>query len=237
MPKGFLPNQDLALLAWARHFGEMISISPESWGLSGAQAAEFVGLTDDFAASLALCEPGVRNKSSVVGKNTARTAMKALARSLAFIVKGQTQVTDAQRIELGLSPRVGASSAIPRPADAPAVSVETVRGSVVRVRLSDASVMRRGRPPGTAGAIVMTCVSDQTPDTNAAWRFFDTTSETTIEIPFATSIEPGTRVWVRAAWVNPTLQRGPMSEPVYTHLQFGCALPVGSVQHVMARAA
>ena len=227
MPKGFLPNQDGALLGWARHFAATISISPETWGLSGAQSAEFASLTDDFAANLLLCEPGVRSKGTVAGKNGSRTSLKERARSLALIVKGQTQVTDAQRVELGLSPRMATASSIARPVDAPNVRVQSVRGSIVRVRLSDATVLRRGRPPSVAGAILFTFVGEQPPATRDGWNFFDTTSETTVEIAFPTSIAPGSKVWVQAAWLNPTLQRGPRSEPICTHLQFG-AVAIGS---------
>jgi hypothetical protein len=237
MPKGFLPNQDAVLLAWSRHFAKMISVSPESWGLSGAQAAEFSGLADDFAASLALCEPGVRNKASVRGKNDKRTALKERARSLALIVKGQPQVTDAQRNELGLAPRVSASAAIPRPASAPSVWVESVRGSIVSVQLFDANVVRRGRPPQVAGAILLTYVGDQPPATDGAWSFFDTTSETSVEIRFPASTPPGAKVWIQAAWMNPTMQKGPRSEPIFTHLQFGTVSLGRGAQHPATLAA
>src|SRR4051812_23694687 len=104
MPKGFLPNTDMALLTWATTFANRINLSPESYGLSPAQAADFSVLRDRYADTLSACAPNVRNKTAVLAKNTARTILKQRASQLSSIIKGQ-DVSDAQRAGLGLNVR------------------------------------------------------------------------------------------------------------------------------------
>src|SRR5688500_7404626 len=98
----FLPVRDAALLAWSLNFGSKITLTPTLFGLTAAQATQYMAAHNLFGTTLGACDSGERSKSSVAEKNSARAALKSLARLLALLVQG-AGVTDAQKLELGLT--------------------------------------------------------------------------------------------------------------------------------------
>src|SRR4051794_22900338 len=118
MARSFLPDSDGALLAWSANFSALISAGPVPLGLTAPMAASYATLHADFATKLAAVDPGVRNKMAVSQKNSSRLSLKNQARLLASIINGQATVTDATRIELGLTVKAHPAP-IPPPSDPP----------------------------------------------------------------------------------------------------------------------
>lgn len=86
-------------------FSKQISLSPEVYGLTEAEASEYAALHEAFATALrAATAPGRKCASLVAGKNTARVPLVAMASRLAKRIDGAA-VTDEQRINLHLSVR------------------------------------------------------------------------------------------------------------------------------------
>ena len=140
---------------------------------------------------------------AVSEKNDARTALKNSARLLATIIQGQATVTDAQKIELGLTVR-SAPSRIPRPADAPALDIVSVERRTVHLRLHDATdASRRGKPAGVAGATLFSFIGPTPPSNPNDWKFEGNTTRTTFDVTFPDSVAPGTQVWVCASGERP----------------------------------
>ncbi|HQY87960.1 MAG TPA: hypothetical protein PK402_04835 [Tepidisphaeraceae bacterium] len=184
-----------------------------------AQQFEVVQVELELAYRKAV-EPETRTKPSVTGKNSARDAMKQAARPIVSIINGQTNLTDAQRIELGLTvPRQ--RSRISAPDVAPMIEVTEVSGHIVRLRLRDTVVARRGRPEGVAGANVYCFAGEIPPKGLTQWTFFGNSSSRDFEITLDESIPPGTKVWLTACWYNPRGMNGPACDPVNTVVQFG----------------
>jgi hypothetical protein len=232
MPKGFLPNADSALLHWCRNFAERIAIDPERLGISPALSADFAAKTEAYATAYqAAAEPGTRSRSLVMTKNDCRAALRAAARHLAQLVKGQADVSDAERVTLGLAPRTtGHAAPIARPAAAPSLSIVAVTGHRVRVQLFDPGSPRRGRPAGILGAVLFShatppSLSAGTPPADVRdWRLEGHTTRTTVTLSFPSDLPPGTEIQLTARWLNPRLQPGPAARAVTTHLGGGCSL-------------
>jgi hypothetical protein len=94
----------------------------------------------------------------------------------------------------------------------------------VRLKLRDITVVRRGRPPGVAGAVVFSFVGATPPTSLADWRFEQNTSKTSLEINFPATVPPGARVWFTAFWFNPRAQNGPASAPTGINIPGGMAM-------------
>ena len=220
----FLPNKDAALLAWSLNFSTKITATPTAYGLTAAQATAYDAVHDAYSAALAACDPGERSKSLVSAKNDARTALKNSARLLALLVQGTASVTDAQKVELGLTVRQQPSP-IPPPADAPALDVVSVSGRTVRIRLHDSTdAARRGKPAGVFGATVLSFVGAEPPSTATGWKFEGNTGRTTFSVVFPESVAPGAKVWLAAFWFNGSKESGPACAPVGTNVQFGSSM-------------
>jgi hypothetical protein len=218
---GFLPNTDAALLAWSLNFSSKITATPTAFGLTAALATAYQTVHATFATALAACDPGERNKQTVVTKNTARSNLKTQARLLANLVEGTASVTPAQKYDLGLNVRVPPTP-IPAPDSSPTLKVMSVNKWTVSIRLSDAvDSARRGRPIGTTGASVFSYVGPTPPSTIGDWKFEGNIGRTKFDVNFDNSLAPGTRVWLTAFWFNGRKQAGPACDPVATNLQGG----------------
>ena len=218
---GFLPNTDARLLAWSLNFSTLITATPTAYGLTTAQANTYRGLHNAYATALAACDPSMRTKMAVATKNTARNNLKANARLLANLVNGTASVTNAQKLQLGLTVKAKPTP-IPPPSAAPALDVMSVAGWTVKVKLHDtASGKKRGKPPGVSGASVFSFVGPAAPTNISAWTFQGSTGRTSIDVEFANTLAAGTTVWLTAFWFNGRKQSGPACSPVSTNLPGG----------------
>lgn len=220
MGTSFLPRTDAALLAWANNFLAVAQAAPATYGLTAAQCTDFGTLVTAYAAALAACDPGIRNKAATVTKKQARVDLEQSARLLAMLVQAQASVTDAQKIKLGLNVRAMPTRR-PVPDTEPGLRVVSVFGQTVKIRLFDKMAGRRGKPPGVIGASVFTYVGPVAPQNIAEWAFRGNWGTTSIDVAFASDLPPGTLVWFTACWFNGRKQSGPACAPVYTHLAGG----------------
>lgn len=219
---GFLPTKDAALLAWSLNFSTRISASPITYGLTAALATSYQTLHTSFANALAECDPDERNKILVAAKNAARTALKTQARFLNDLVQGTSTVTDAQKLELGLTVRQQPTP-IPPPASQPGITILATMGNTVKLRLFDLTdSANRGKPAAVDGASVFSFVGAVAPTEEAEWNFEGVTSKTKIDIVFPETITPGAKVWFTAFWFNQRKQNGPAATPI------GCNIPGGA---------
>lgn len=223
MPREYLPSTDARLLAWLKNFATLLGEDPILYGTTAASAASFGQLVDSYETNLTKAsDPITRTRAAVADKNDSRDRAKSSARLLASVVQGQPDVTPAMKINLGLTVRDVAPTPIPRPTFAPELTVTTVSGNAVTVRLADPrNPTHRGRPEGVAGATLLGHVGEVPPAQAGEWTYqFNTSAmEATVEFPVGTP--PGSRVWVLAFFYNPRSQSGPAGMPAGAHTQFG----------------
>jgi hypothetical protein len=104
MSRSFFGRTDHDLYMGSGSFAVKINASPESYGLSALQAAEYQALSDIYRACYVVAiAPGTRTVGTVSAKNDAREKLRVAAGNLARIIRGTSSVTDAEKIALGLS--------------------------------------------------------------------------------------------------------------------------------------
>lgn len=102
----FTWTNDAELSMGSKAFSEQISASPEAYGLTSEMAEAYAARHAVFAqAVLAIGNRGTKTSAMVAGKNDARRALVEMASKLGKIISGTPSVTDAQRVNLGLSVR------------------------------------------------------------------------------------------------------------------------------------
>jgi hypothetical protein len=217
----FLPSTDAALLAWSLNFNTLINATPTAFGLTAAQATSYGALHTAYSTALAACDKAIRTKSAVSTKNQAKVNLKANARLLANLVNGTSTVTNAQKLSLGLTVK-SKPSPVPVPSDAPGLDILSVNAWTVKIKLHDSSSSaKRGKPPGVTGASIFSFVGATPPNDMGSWTFQGNTGLTKIDVAFANTNAPGTKVWITAFWFNGSKQSGPACAPVSTNLQGG----------------
>jgi hypothetical protein len=221
MGRSFFGRTEAELYAGSIHFSQKISLDPAAYGLNQRHA-------DDYAAANALWvaaydaarEEQTRNRILVAAKNAAAQKIRLLSAELARIINGTSSVTDVQKLDLGLSVRTKPARIGP-PTQRPRVEVLSVVGRTVTLRFHDAA--RRGKPAGAAAAWVYTFVGETYPTDANQWRCQGAATRAKYAITFPGFVPGGQPVWIRAAWVNPRQEAGPMSVPITTNLQGGGA--------------
>ena len=222
MPTNFLPNKDAGLLAWATNFSTRITATPVAYGLVAAQATAFTGVLSPFSAALTTAtNPATRTRSAVAAKDAAKKPLQALARDLARVVNAFPAITNAQRIDLGLTPRSGTVSPIQPPQNAPVLEVVGAVGRLLKIRLRTAGSTRRGFETGVAGATIFSYVGTTPPADISLWRFEGSTTRSSAEVEFSPMVPAGSQVFLTAFFFNPRAESGPACQPVSAYLAGG----------------
>jgi len=213
----FIPRRDTDFLAWQKNFSTRLSSDSVAFGISPADAAALAILSDSFAAALSLAiEPGSRTRPNIATKNSARAELATRARQLARRIQSDPAVTDAQKIDLGLTPSSAAPPAGGPPRSRPILSVRPLTGGRARLRLADAeSPNHRGKPPGTVGAILFVKIGGAMPTLTQDYSYagMATTAIHTIQLPPEAHCQ---EIWITARWFNLRGEEGPQAYPART---------------------
>lgn len=223
----YLPRREAELLSWTKQFSAAILTEPgpEAYGVSLAEAADYAAVVAAYAQAFQRAyEPSTRGPASVQAKKTAKKRVIALSRSLANLVGAQPGLTSTQRLELGLGPghrEAHRRQPIARPDFAPTVFVSGIEDGYVRLCLTDQETTGRKRPAGVYGALLFYYVGERLPGIVTDWAFGMSTKATRFGFTLprkwgGSHVQPGTKVWLAACWLSPTLEPGPMSVPIYT---------------------
>ena len=224
--KDFFPERESEMLAWARNFAAHISDQPQDWSLTPQQVAEYDALVLAFEESMRIAgAPSTRTKVTVERKNALRREVEQASRRLARQVGAQPHITAAQRAVLGLKSRPARLSRVAGPQLAPQLTIDSVQGNVVTLRLRDASGQRqRGLPADVQNAMVFSYVGATPPVGQNGWMGRGVTTRTKVPIAFGPDVAPGAKIWFSAMWCN-RRGRSPGATPVSIHLQQGVCLP------------
>ncbi len=228
-----IPTKDSALVDWSTNADTRLTASPATYGTTAPVAAAYTVLHDAFVAAydalIAARTAGTRSEAMTATKDVAKGALLEYARPLYKTIQANTSVTPAAKIELGIVVPDVEPSPQPVPAFAPGITVVSVQGPLVTLRLFDpANPTRRAMPAGVNGATVMSYVGATAPLDPTAYKYEGSTSRSTVEILFPESVVPGTQVWVTAFFFNERKQNGPACTAVGTVINYGGIMPMAA---------
>lgn len=221
MSKDYLPSREAELLIWMTTFQSLISAEPGDYGLSDEQASTFATAYNRFRNAYQTAHnPLTRSPGNVEIKNTTKKALIAETRRLVRVVQAWPQITDDKRAALGITVPDTDPSPVPVPSTAPAVSIASVQGRLLNVRLREEGSDRRGKPDDVGAAWLYTYVGETMPDF-AQMSFRGQSRRTYTQVVMAQDVPVGATVWVSACWVSTSGKPGAVSLPVQTWTNHG----------------
>jgi hypothetical protein len=234
MAADYLPHRQLDLLTWSSNFSAHLNSSPGNFGVAAAQAANYALKHQAFANAIQVIEsPSTRTPVAITDKNIAKRELENAARELAQIIQNTPGMDNQKRVVLGLSLHResrrhsdGNSLAAPSTshvAQRPRLFVRAVAGRQVRLRLSDRSSTRRGRPIDAAGAMIFSFVGQFPPAAIGEWKFEGLATRNTRDVWIPSSVPNGSTIWFSACWYNARGQAGATCNPVHTNIAGGLA--------------
>jgi len=220
MPRNYLPGSDSGLLNWSVNFSFHV--------LADAAGPGDFGVTPDEANAYAVTQaaygdayrranaPETRGPASVMVKNERRRELVAATRRLAMFITARQNVTNGQRVGLGLNAaKPKRRRHVPRPRVAPLLDVWATHGRRVTLKLRNAANPgRRGRPVDVSRATVLRYIGASPPTKVSKWTLVTDTCRTTLTVQAPGALQPGEAVWFTAAWQNWRGEAGPYAEPV-----------------------
>lgn len=223
--RDFLPRRDADLLNWAEVFSLALGTSPgpEGFGVSAAEASAYAGVLSAYREAYERAvAPGTRGPASVLAKNQSRAGLVRMSRVLAGVVRSHPGLSGSDLVKLGVrAGRLGQGRRpeVAGPKAAPQIQLKRGSGWDVRVRLSDLSTTGRKRPTGVYGALLFYWVGDRLPSGMSDWALGLSTKSMafgwTLPGHFGgAAVQPGARVWLTACWLSPTLEQGPLCQPI-----------------------
>ena len=218
MANSTIPLAQAPLISWNRNaLTQLDALSPEAVGLSLAQFSDWTAKFTAFETLFNQCnEPTTRTPARVFQKNEAKKALLDVARLYVRYIQGFPGTTNDMRRDLQITVRDVEPSPIGRPETAPELSVVSVSGRVLDLRLREPGATRRGKPAGVRGAWLYTFVGNEAPTDFAQMKFEGATTRTDPQVVVDADVPAGSKVFVSACWVNPTDQPGPACMPVAT---------------------
>jgi hypothetical protein len=217
-----VPTLDSKLVPFSTNFNSRVSATPTVFDLTTAEASEYSALHEPYVAACeAVASPGAKSKALLAVRDAARAALLPYARELYAIVQASSEVTDANKLLLGITLRKQPQPS-PAPGIAPGQDVVSVVGGDVTFHIHDsASSTRRGKPALVLGAKIYCFVGTSYPTDPGEWTYVGDTTKNAHVVTFPDSVAPGTQVWITSAWYNRKAETGPLAVPITTVLQFG----------------
>lgn len=222
MSKSFIPTREDALVVWSNAFASGIASLTTAVGISSSQSTAFATLNTAWVTAHTVANnSATRSPANIILKDQAKAAMIANARELAGIVQKFPGTTDDARSVLGLNVPKPGPTPTPVATEAPELTVASVVGHIINVRVREKDAEKRGKPEFTFGAVVMSYIGATPPETAAGWQYEGTPTRADFPIQMSGTLAAGTKVYLTAAWQNPRGILGPLCTPVTTYIAYG----------------
>ena len=219
-----IPKKDSLLVPYSTNFSARILAANNPYQIGDAQAETYETLKDTFVGKYNTLmdqrADGTRSEAKTAAKNTARRALLTFNRELYSFVQANSQISDENKILLGVTVRNYAPTPIPAPTKRPIMEIVAAVSRTVTVAIHG-SITKTAKPAGATNALVYSFVGVAYPSDPTLWQFQGSYGKPEVKLTFPDSVANGAQVWVCAAWVNRRGDAGPVSVPITTNVQGG----------------
>ena len=227
MRNDYLPGTRTGLAGWFAGFDKVLMREASRFGVPAADAQAWHAEYLVYAASYREADvPRTRTVVSVTGLRLATENLTRRTREMVAGIQARRTTTDADRAALGITVPRQRRRRVARPGEPPFMWVAEVRGRRMVLKLNDAEAVgvRRRRPAGVKGVQVFRATGERMPSEwseLSVWSLATSTNETKLVLEVEASLEPGSRVWWTARWVNARSEAGPACLPVEARVNSG----------------
>lgn len=160
MPTDYVPAKLADFAVWLANFATLIAADPTDYGLITGDATAISAQNTAFQAAYAISStPTTRTSATIATTNGARISALSIVRPYAMRINANQTVTDAQRVDLGLTVRTVTPTPVPPPATAPVLSLRSAIPGQYTVDYRDASnPAPRSKPANVLGCEIVMAI-------------------------------------------------------------------------------
>jgi hypothetical protein len=225
-----IPTTDDRVLDFCTNFHAVAASAPAEFGLTATRLEQYLTSLNRYSSALAVAKATeTRTRIAIELKNSAKATLLRSTRSLVNVCEMFPEMTDAKRLQLGITVRKPRQpSKLP---GQPFVKVMSVNGREVKLSIQQ-SEKTKGKPKKVVGANIMVAYGEL-PTSTGGWSFVTGTGRSTTTV-FLDGVEEATTAYITAFWFNGRKETGPAANPVSVNLAATTPLPVKGKMKIAA---
>lgn len=208
----YLPASESLLQEWANNFASKLTAAPATYGITAPEALVMQTAYDEFIAAYAIAiDPATRTKSAIETKNIKKSAMIGEIRPLAMQIKLNDSVSNADKLDLGLTLSDGTITPIPAPSTQPIIMIVGATPQQQALRVVDsATPQSRAKPAGATGLQLFGKAATSGPVSPDDCKFIGFITRQPFVVNWAAG-DVGKTAYYYARWQNAKGEVGPWS--------------------------
>jgi hypothetical protein len=222
----YIPRRDVDAVEFVQRVSTQLSADPTSLACDAQTAMRYAQLVSEFATAYADTQSNIRRTpTALVRKNALRQEVVAMTRQI--IAWARSSATDEALLAIDLRKRRRAHRRIAPPAGRPTVQLEPIGESRLKVSVRPTPATPRGGLPKGAIMVQIWWQVGETPTDR--WNGPQGTGRRNVVLELSSQAAPvGSRVWVKANYINARTESGPSSYPVSVRMAFGEVAPLSA---------
>lgn len=145
----YIPAQDNAFLAWLQNFDGILSVDFAAFGVTAGEAVIITNVTNAFNVGLeAATAPITRTPVTVAAKDAARASAEFAVRPIAVRVSLDGGISNALKVQLGVTVRSTTPTPIPAPVIAPTIALVKATPLEFQLQIRPVGSSTKAKPAG-----------------------------------------------------------------------------------------
>lgn len=220
----YMPSKDADFALWLDNFFTLIDASPTSYGLIAGDATAIGVQNTAFQAAYAISTtPGTRTSATIATTRGARISAEAVCRPYAMRINANQSVSNAQRVDLGLTVRITTPTPVPPPATQPVLMLVSAIPQVHNMQFRDASTpTAKAKPANVVGLELWCSVGTVAATDPAQCTYKQGVTKTPFQAGFSApdkgKIATYFARWQTRSGPSGIIQTGPWSDPVSSYI-------------------
>lgn len=211
----YIPLTDAACDDWSQNFSTLITAAPATYGLLAADAVAIAAAVSLYHAAYLIAglsgtapktplNPAARTKVTIATKDAQKSAMLALLRVYAILIRNNDGVTDTAKTNLQLTIVKTTPTPIPAPVSIPELGFVAATPGVATLSMRDSLTPTiRAKPFGAIAAQIITILGPTVPAGPDLSGFYGNATKTPFQIAFAAG-DAGKLCYCWARWITRT---------------------------------
>jgi len=220
----YIPPRLADFATWLQNFAALVAADPTDYGLVAGDATAITAQNVAFQAAFVLStEPSTRTSATVAATAGARLSAEAVVRPYAMRINANQTVSDAQRVDLGLTVRTVVPTPIPPPTTSPAITLRSATPGILTLESrSAAGAAGKAKPSGAVGLEIWVAIGTVAAVAPEAGRFTAISTKSPFQLAFAAA-DKGKLATVFGRWITRSgaggiASAGPWSAPLTSHI-------------------
>lgn len=238
-----IPDGDSRIVYWVRNFAHLISLDPQAYDLTQADADLLSSLAEELTAKYnTAVMPQTRTSPAIRAKNDCRKMTLAVFRSYVRQVNANPEIAEHKKVELGIVIPERRLTPIPAPVRAPSLRIKLEKPGVHKLGFRDLETKTgRRKPHGVSHLVLVGAIGDRPTNDPYKARYLGSYTRWPIYITHEHK-DHGKCATYFAAWVTGTGKQTTWSAGVTMPIVFGggAAIPTvgrGAFEPALSRAA